>query len=80
MAGLTIGEAGVIEVRRLPRAGGVTLTALAREVIGRRVDGMTRLAVCEAGVIEVGRRPATGVVTRAALTREVIGRLIGRVA
>jgi len=58
----------------------VTLTALAREVIGRRINGMTRLTIRKARVIEVRGCPATGVVTGAALAREVIGGFIGRVA
>jgi len=57
VASLAIGETSVIEVRRLPRIGRVTLAALAREVIGRLIDSVAHRAVGEASVIDYRRLP-----------------------
>jgi len=70
----------VIEVGGLPLICGVTVAALTREVIDRRIGLMARNAEDIAGMIEVRGQPAGRGVALGALTLKVIGRFIRRVA
>jgi len=70
----------MIEMRRLPRGGQVTITALPFKVIDRLVLGVARETVRKADVIERRGQPRSRRVTAAALPFEVIGRLVFRMA
>ena len=69
----------MIEVGGLPLIGRVTIAALTREVIDRRIGLMTGDAEHIAGVIKVRGQPAGRGVALGALTFKVIGGLIRRV-
>lgn len=70
----------MIERRGLPGRGGVTLTALTREVIGGFIASMARKALGLTGMIERGRLPRRSSVAITTLSRVMVGRPIGCVA
>ncbi len=72
---------GVIEVSRRPGRGAMALAALPREVIGRSIGRVARLAIRQTRMIHRYLCPISRAgMARTALTREVIGRRIGGMA
>ena len=78
MAGLTIGQAAVVESRLLPVSGVMALGTLAWIVVGR--PRMAGLAIGQAAVVESHLLPVSGFMALGALARVVIGRSVVAVA